>query len=308
MRYLLDLSLYQIQIFIKSAEFNNFTATAAFFNTTQSAVSKSIASMESILGFPLFIRHQRKLELTVPGQLLYQEWSGLMPHLEASVSKASLLYEHHLQTLTVGVPDSMENGTQIEYIEEFRQRYPEVRLVYHVVPANQLLPRMETRELDAIITGAYERRSLERLGAHYRFYMKLPQIAVMHRSNPLAQRESLTLDELRDETFIALSPADNASYLERIRLLCATHGFSPNIELFLPNFRSMMINLLQTKQGIILTNPLISDAKHPDLCQLPVDGITSDMLIAWKPDNANPYLPRLLDLFPTAEPTETGVC
>lgn len=308
MRYLLDLSLYQIQIFIKSAEFNNFTATAAFFNTTQSAVSKSIASMEAILGFPLFIRHQRKLELTVPGQALYQEWSSLMPHLEASVSKASLLYEHQLQTLTVGVPDSMENGTQIEYIEEFRQRYPGVRLVYHVVPSNQLLPRMETGELDAIITGVYELRSLDRLGAQHKIYMTLPQIAVMHRSNPLAQRASITLDDLRDERFIALSPADNASYLDRIRLLCARHGFSPNIELFLPNFRSMMINLLQTKQGIILTNPLISDAKHPDLCQLRVDGITSDMLIAWKPENTNAYLPRLLDLFPTAAPTETGFC
>lgn len=301
MRYLLDLSLYQIQIFIKSAEFKNFTATAAFFNTTQSAVSKSIASMEAILGFPLFVRHQRKLELTVPGESLYREWSGLMPHLEASVSKASLLYEHHLQTLTVGVPDSMENGTQIEYIQAFQERYPEVRLVYHVVPANQLLPRLETRELDAVITGIYERRSLERLGACYRVYMNLPQIAVLHSSNPLAQRTDITLEDLRDETFIALSPADNASYLERIRLLCAAHGFMPNIELFLPNFRSMMVNLLQTKQGVILTNPLISDAHHPDLRQVPITGISSDMLVAWKPDNTNLYLPKLLGLFPDPE-------
>ena len=41
LRYLLDLSLYQIQIFIKSAEFKNFTATASFFNTTQRNISLS---------------------------------------------------------------------------------------------------------------------------------------------------------------------------------------------------------------------------------------------------------------------------
>lgn len=302
MRYLLDLSLYQIQIFVKAAEFKNFTAAAAFFNTTQSAVSKSIASMEAILGFPLFTRNQRRLELTVPGQSLYQEWCVLIPHLEASVVKANVLYEHQLQTLTVGVPDSLENGTQLTNLDQFKQKHPEVRLVYHIVPANQLLPRLETRELDAVITSIYEVRSLERLGAQYRVYLRLPQIAMMHCSNPLSQRESITLEDLKDEPFIALSPTDNASYLERIRLLCASHGFIPNIQLFLPNFRSMMVNLIQTRQGVILTNPLISGAHHPELRQIQVAGLTSNMLIAWKPENSNPYLPKLLELFPACEP------
>ena len=304
MRYLLDLSLYQIQIFIKSAEFKNFTATAAFFNTTQSAVSKSIASTESILGFPLFIRNRSRLELTVPGQYLYQEWCGLMPHMESSVVKANMMYEHHLQTLTIGVPDSMENGSQIEYIDQFEKRYPEVRLVYHVVPSNQLLPRLETGELDAVITGFYERRSLERLGAQYKVYLNLPETVVMHHTNPLAQRESITMEDLKDEQFMVLSPTDNASYFERVYLLCAKHGFRPNVELFMPTFRSMIVNLIQTKQGVVLTNPLISDAHHPDLRNFEIKGTNAGMLVAWKPGNTNLYLPKLLELFPSLEAEE----
>lgn len=301
MRYLLDLSLYQIQIFIKSAEFKNFTATASFFNTTQSAVSKSIASMESILGFPLFVRARGKLELTPSGEFLYQEWCGLMPHMESSVVKANLMYEHGLQTLTVGVPDSLENGSQIEYINQFKTLYPEVRFVYHVVPANQLLPRLETGELDLIITGIYEQRSLERLGAQYKVYMNLPETVIMHQSNPLAEREKISMEDLKDENFIVLSPTDNASYFERVYLLCAKHGFRPNIELFMPNFRSMVINLLQTKRGVILTNPLISDVHHPDLRHFEITGTNAGMLAAWKPENTNTYLPKLLEQFPNPE-------
>lgn len=304
MRYLLDLSLYQIQIFIKSAEFKNFTATAAFFNTTQSAVSKSIASMESILGFPLFIRNRSKLELTVPGEYLYREWCGLMPHLESSVVKANMLYEHKLQTLTVGVPDSMENGSQIEYINQFKELHPKVRLVYHVVPANQLLPRLETGELDVVVTGLYERRSLERLGARWKLYMNLPETVIMHHSNPLAQRETITMEDLKDEEFIVLSPTDNASYFERVFLLCSKHGFRPNVGLFMPNFRSMIINLIQTKRGVIVTNQLISDAHHPDLRNFQITGTNAGMLVAWKQENTNKYLHKLLDLFPSLdEPT-----
>ena len=311
MRYLLDLSLYQIQIFIKSAEFKNFTATASFFNTTQSAVSKSIASMESILGFPLFIRNRSKLELTSPGEFLYREWCGLMPHMESSVVKANLMYEHNLQTLTIGVPDSMENGSQIEYIEQFQKLYPEVRLVYHVVPANQLLPRLETGELDLIITGIYERRSLERLGAQYKVYMNLPETVILHQSNPLAQRQEICMEDLKDEEFIVLSPTDNASYFERVHLLCSKYGFRPNITLFMPNFGSMVVNLLHTKRGIILTNPLFSYAHHPDLCTFEITGTNAGMLTAWKPENTNKYLQKLLELFPDStesspEPADTG--
>lgn len=257
--------------------------------------------MESILGFPLFIRNRSKLELTAPGEFLYQEWCGLMPHMESSVVKANLMYEHDLQTLTVGVPDSMEKGSQIEYIEQFQKLYPEVRLLYHVVPANQLLPRLETGELDLIITGIYERRSLERLGAQYKVYMNLPETVIMHCTNPLARRQEITMDDLKDEEFIVLSPTDNASYFERVYLLCAKHGFRPNISLFMPNFGSMVVNLLQTKRGVILTNPLISFAHHPDLHHFEITGTNAGMLTAWKPENTNKYLQKLLELFPDSQ-------
>ena len=80
-----DLSLNQIQLFLKAAEFRSFTATAAFFHTTQSAVSKSIAGMEGALGFPLFLRSRGHLTLTESGQYLYERWQGHMGSLTAAV-------------------------------------------------------------------------------------------------------------------------------------------------------------------------------------------------------------------------------
>ena len=129
----------------------------------------------------------------------------------------------------------------------------------------------------------------------------------MHHTNPLAQRESITMEDLKDESFMVLSPTENASYFERVYLLCSKHGFRPNIELFMPNFRSMVVNLIQTKQGVILTNPLISDAHHPDLRNFQITGTNAGMLVAWKPENTNGYLPKLLRLFPTSEPAPSMV-
>lgn len=85
-----DLSLNQIQLFLRAAEFRSFTAAAACFHTSQSAVSKSIAGMESALGFPLFHRGRGQLTLTEPGQCLYERWQGLMGSLTAAVQEAEL--------------------------------------------------------------------------------------------------------------------------------------------------------------------------------------------------------------------------
>ena len=213
--------------------------------------------MESILGFPLFIRNRSKLELTAPGEYLYQEWCGLMPHMESSVVKANMMYEHSLQTLTVGVPDSMENGSQIEYIDRFKELFPAVRLVYHVVPSNQLLPRLETGELDLIVTGIYEKRSLDRLGAHYKVYMNLPETVIMHKDNPLAQRENIFMEDLKDEEFIVLSPTDNASYFERVFLLCSKHD-QVNIFLFDNSFDKFRIFFCSSRYRLnkFITNML----------------------------------------------------
>ena len=109
------------------------------------------------------------------------------------------------------------------------------------------------------------------------------------------------MEDLKDEEFIVLSPTDNASYFERVYLLCSKHGFRPNIELFMPNFRSMVVNLIQTKRGVVLTNQLITDAHHPDLRNFQISGTDAGMLVAWKQENTNKYLSKLLELFPNLD-------
>ena len=105
-----DLSLNQIQLFLLAAEFRSFTAAAACFHTSQSAVSKSIAGMESALGFPLFHRGRGQLTLTEPGQCLYERWQGLMGSLTAAVQEAERRWQDRQVRLTIGVPDSLDSG------------------------------------------------------------------------------------------------------------------------------------------------------------------------------------------------------
>lgn len=296
-----DLSLNQIQLFLKAAEFRSFTATAAFFHTSQSAVSKSIAGMEGSLGFPLFHRGRGQLTLTEPGQCLYERWQGLMGSLTAAVQEAERRWQDRQVGLTVGVPDSLISGWETPYLEDFLRRCPEVELSYHVVPANQLLPRLETGELDLVITGFYETPVVERMGLFWKTCVTAPNLAIMHCSHPLAGREKLRMEDLRDQELLMLTPTENASYFEYVYLRCAQHGFQPRIKTLLPGFRSMMETLLRTRRGIILSTRFMFEADNPELRCLEIQGLRTGMILVWKEKEPQGHLRQLIRAFPTAE-------
>ena len=66
-----DLDLNLLKAFIAVAEEKHFTKAAKSLFVEQSAISKSIKRLELELGTQLFLRTNRKVELTTKGENLY---------------------------------------------------------------------------------------------------------------------------------------------------------------------------------------------------------------------------------------------
>lgn len=79
--------LDRLEVFEAAARTLSFTRAAAELSRTQSAVSRSIASLEERLGFALFERRHRALVLTVQGQALYAAARDALERLNESVAK-----------------------------------------------------------------------------------------------------------------------------------------------------------------------------------------------------------------------------
>ena len=62
-----------IKYFISAAECLNFTRAARECFITQTAMSQHIANMEKELGFQLFLRNNRNVELTPAGRDFYEQ-------------------------------------------------------------------------------------------------------------------------------------------------------------------------------------------------------------------------------------------
>ncbi|MCD7819860.1 MAG: LysR family transcriptional regulator [Lachnospiraceae bacterium] len=78
----------KIECFLAAARNLNFTRTAEELFLSQSNVTMKINAMEKELGFRLFERNRRGIELTDAGACLYKRWSAAYEEMQMAVYEA----------------------------------------------------------------------------------------------------------------------------------------------------------------------------------------------------------------------------
>lgn len=116
-------SLNSLRFFESAASHLSFTKAAEELFVTQAAVSHQIKLLEDFLGFSLFKRKIRGLELTEKGAQYYQEISPLLAKL--SVATEKIMHQDHLP-LTISVPQSFGIYWLVPRLAQFNQRYPNI--------------------------------------------------------------------------------------------------------------------------------------------------------------------------------------
>ena len=67
------MSIQRLPVFLSAAEHLNFTKAAEEHCISQTAVSQQIKLLEQDIGFPLFIREKRGVQLTPAGRAFYMQ-------------------------------------------------------------------------------------------------------------------------------------------------------------------------------------------------------------------------------------------
>jgi len=123
--YNLPHSLNTLRVFEAAARYLSFTHAATELNVTQSAVSRQIRQLEDNLGFSLFNRLHRSLELTNEGS----ELSMLLSRQFGELNRAIYQLAPSLQSeLKIKVETSLAARWLVPRLHKFRKRYPELQV------------------------------------------------------------------------------------------------------------------------------------------------------------------------------------
>ncbi|MDO4733860.1 MAG: LysR family transcriptional regulator [Lachnospiraceae bacterium] len=285
-----NISLGQIEVFVKAAEYLNFTKTGAALYIGESTVSKNVRSLETMLGIQLFIREKKTLRLTPAGRVLYEKWKSIVNSIEEGIVESHITQTGFQSSLTVVGLDSYKPETLIlPVINHFKEKYPKYSINVETMPAETVRQKLIKGEADVAFTVLYD---IEQLGSENfsaKMLIESPHVAMMLPENPLSRRKKIRIEDLKQSNFISISPINTPSYSTAIDELCREHGFHPNIVYYTQNANSLSFNLV-TSNDVFICDRFYKDYGNPGLKAVPIEGTKSGIVLGYRNNNSNEAL------------------
>ena len=222
------MELRHLRYFVMVAEERHFTRAAARLNIQQPPLSQQIRALEAELGFELFIRHAKGVDLTVGGEVFLKEARDILQRVQQGGLKAARAAQGIEGSLRLGFTSSAASHPLIpRIIRYYRERYPGVDIALNEGSAILLTDNVVNERVDVGILRApvaspacvtYHRLLNEEL------VLVLP---VGHRL--LHGNGAVSLKDLADEPLILVrrpgAPGMYANFLQA----CRNAGFEPHV-------------------------------------------------------------------------------
>ena len=290
---LFALTIKQIHYFIAVAETKSFTNAARNYFIAQTAMSQQISALEKELGFLLFHRSNRSVELTQAGQALYEKVRPLVLDLERAVESASSVAGVQSTIFRIGLFDQAINRFLAPALKEFSQSEPEVTPL--LISDNQimLLESLQGRTIDAMLLGKryYQRRaSLEAVELFS--YQVLDYILAVPAAHPLAQQQHIHWEDLQGLTLIAYSPFKEDQQAASLQATLRDHKVDAHILLSTRDVPTALL-YVEAEMGCCLLPARAAVHKNQQVAMLSIEEDLRDtMLLLSHRDNDSHLLSR----------------
>ena len=219
------MTVEQMREFVILAEERNYLVAADMLFSTQATLSRHIMAMEEELGFSLFSRSTKKIELTPEGSrfLIYARRAARLQ--DACLAELGTARREATETVRVGYNALVTFYHFTEMLTRFMAGHPEIPMKITEADADVLLKAVTRGECDAAfvqVNPFFPPAELERIP-----FASDVMMAVLPVGHPLAKRRSIALSQLADEEFVTgeVDREPTSVFLEA----CRRAGFEPKI-------------------------------------------------------------------------------
>lgn len=186
------MTLTQLSYIIAVDRYRHFATAAEKTYVTQPTLSMQIHKLEDELGVTIFDRSKSPVIPTEVGEKIIAEAQEILKQAKHIEDLASLTDEELKGTFRIGIIPTIAPYLLPLFLRNFKERYPQVRLVFEEVPTNELLDLLDQDYLDiGIIATPIERGNMFEEDLYYE-----PFIGYVSTSHSLAKKEKLSVDDL----------------------------------------------------------------------------------------------------------------
>lgn len=201
------MELRVLKYFLAVAKHENISKAADDLNLTQPTLSRQIAELEEELGVPLLIRGKRRTQLTEAGMFLKMRAEEITSLADKTIEQLAHADEMAEGDVFIGCGETEGMREVAQALAPLHRAYPRIRV--HLASGNKELvaDQMQKGIIDfgllccslPPVEYAYHQLAHEDIWGLY-----------IHRSNPLAQQEGISADDLVKEPLIVSRQAIEA--------------------------------------------------------------------------------------------------
>ena len=219
------MELRHLRYFVAVAEELHFGRAAARLHMAQPPLSRQIQMLERELGVSLFVRRNRRVDLTTAGQTFLEGASRTLETADLAVRDAQRAARGEIGRLALGFVGSAAYAVLPSLLRAFRMRYPAVELSLQAMTSQEQVVAFQQRRIHIGILRPPVGERMLTLHPVARESL----VVVVPESHPLAQFERVPLAALADQPLILYPRADGPGIHDAIVSLCLHAGFTPRI-------------------------------------------------------------------------------
>lgn len=235
----------EIKYFLVVAECLNFTEASKRLFVSQPAITKWIKHLEKEIGIELFKRNSKSVSLTPAGEYLYKEWLNISNNFQNTLVHAHKICNPENDSIHIGVIYGLDYDNYLsKKINQFRSLYPNISIHIHIYNFYEM--KANAAEMDFILSSSLEVAYLP--DCEHIIIDEMKVNIAMSRDNSLADKENLSMLDLKDEVFFCVSEQTKSKCIQNLIEQFTAINVHPIIQ-SVDNIQSCLM-AVQLNQGV----------------------------------------------------------
>lgn len=200
--------LLTLRLFLSAVDEKQIGLAAIRENVSAPTATKRIHDLEDIAGIELLDRGPKGVVPTPAGAVLARHVRAIFASLEDIRSEIASFTEGMRGDLAIASARSIIAPFLAHELGEFNRQYPQVRLIVREIENKEIVRQVARGEADlGVFAAAHE---LDLSGVDVKPYRRDRIVVALPQGHRLADRGSVTFEELLAENVIAVGPMVNA--------------------------------------------------------------------------------------------------
>lgn len=285
------MELRHLRYFVAVAEERHFGRAAARLRIAQPPLSRQIQALEQEIGFVLFERTRRQVELTSAGEVLLTHARRVFEAVELAVHEAQRASRGERGRIVVAYPSTFAYSGLSELVRAFRSKFPAVEVVLRELSPQYQVDALRNGDIDV----GFVRAPFREPGLTSELVRSEPLVAALPSGHPLAARKVIPLGLLAKEPFVLFPRVRGPAYFDQLMRLCHVAGFTPRIVQEAPQLD--IVSLVAAGLGVSLLPSSVRKIRRAGIALRPiVGGPRTELLVAWSERSTSAVLREFLEV------------